>query len=49
VICTHETTSVSLWRCQRCSLQWPTLDMEPIPEDAAAMADGTARVRDHKT
>jgi ribosomal protein L37AE/L43A len=49
VICTHETTSVSLWRCQRCSLQWPTLDMEPIPEDAAAMADATARVRDQKT
>ena len=35
VICTHETPSVTLWRCQRCSLQWPTLDTEPIADEGA--------------
>jgi hypothetical protein len=30
VILTHSTESVHLWRCQRCSLQWPTVDTEIV-------------------
>jgi len=32
VILTHRTESVWLWRCQRCSLQWPTLETERVDE-----------------
>jgi ribosomal protein L37AE/L43A len=33
VILTHSTESVHLWRCQRCGLQWPTLDTELVKDN----------------
>jgi len=35
IILTHETESVHLWRCQRCGLQWPTVETEPVGDTPA--------------
>jgi hypothetical protein len=33
VILTSSTESVHLWRCQRCGLQWPTMDTELVDDN----------------